>query len=305
MHFSTTASNKPGSGTLVCECSGNRAQFSRIHAQYPLKFVPTGAHANRLGAVYMLSYGGGIVSGDHFDIVVRVGPQAKLLLMTQGNTKIFKDIQRRLGLPPSSEQIIANYIAADATLMLLPDPVTSFKLSSFCSRQTFHLASGATSKLVLLDWFNSGRITRGESWLFQHYSSRIDVFVEGKLVLRDHMALDDKTKDHKGNSQPMPAPLTSYAGQLGPYTCFATLIIVGVPESIEKLERMTEEQRFMASTQHRPLLWSTSPFLKGRGMLVRVAGMTTEQVRDFVKYECLQEGLKPIVGDGMFSKVLI
>lgn len=310
-------SNTPGKGILVCQCNGQKSRFSRIHAQYPLKFVPTTGHADRLAVAYMLSYGGGIVSGDTFDVSISVEPRAILLLMTQGNTKVFKDradqqrwlATRKLNTGsapeqklPSSLQVIHAQVAPSATLLVLPDPVTSFRNSSFSSRQTFSLADDNTSQLVVLDWFTSGRLSRGESWSFQHYSSRIDVKIGSKVVLRDHMVLDDENRDPDN---------TSYADRLQPYTCFATLIIVsalGEPlyeQSIQAIQAKADKERILSTTKPRRLLWSSSPFLKGCGMLVRVAGMSTEQVRDFVKLECLGQGLQSLVGQGMFSKILM
>ncbi|KAI9482801.1 MAG: urease accessory protein UreD [Benjaminiella poitrasii] len=317
--FESTAENEPG-----------RAQFERIHAQYPLKFIPTQGHAAHLAVVYMLSYGGGIISGDTFNIDLTVQTTAILLLMTQGNTKVFKDrLHQRLWQasldslrptirfssvsedatqPRPSVQIIRSRIATDATLLVLPDPVTCFRSASFQSRQTFELES-ATSQLVLLDWFTSGRVTRGEHWCFRHYSSRIDLWLGRKLVLKDAMVLDDEPYLREAGEE------TAYAARLKPYLCFATLVIVAsagdsaLMRSVEAIQRKSEEMRLMPlafkSRRDRDLLWSVSPFLDGRAALVRVAGMTTELVRDFVKHQCLGQGLQEIVGEGMFNKILM
>ncbi|KAI7894672.1 urease accessory protein UreD [Mucor mucedo] len=321
------------------------AKTNRIHAQYPLKFIPTTGHADRLAVVYMMSYGGGVISGDKFNIDMRIETRAVLLLMTQGNTKIFKDrVHQRLWLAslndqqettikfsnllPSlpaaisnlfvsqpkpapviepSVQTIVSVVENEATLLVIPDPVTCFRDASFQSRQEFKLQDD-TSQLVLLDWFTSGRITRGENWSFRHYSSRIDIRVGQKLVIKDAMVLEDEDYMRKEGED------TSYASRLQPYTCFATLIMISsidspLTKSVEGIQRKSEQMRLMPLTlkskEDRQVLWSVSPILKGRGVLVRVAGMTTEQVRDFVKYQCLGQGLEEIVGEGMFSKVLM
>ncbi|KAI8886434.1 UreD-domain-containing protein [Backusella circina FSU 941] len=336
--FTTTADNEPGKGILVCRCYGNRTKFERIHAQYPLKFIPTTGHADRLGVVYMLSYGGGVISGDKFDVDIRLEQDSILLLMTQGNTKIFKDkLGQRLWLASLSElsqptmvfskpveqvsggvtssakaapslQIINYHVGADAILLAIPDPVTCFRDSSFQSRQVIYLKD-ETSQLVLLDWFTSGRLTRGENWSFRHYSSRIDVKVGNKLVIKDAMVLDDEDYMKENDGE------TAFASRLKPYNCFATLIMIssneagGVLESVETIQKKSEAMRLMPLTlkseEDRQVLWSVSPILKNRGALIRIAGMTTEQVRDFVKYECLGKGLEKIVGEGMFKKVLM
>ena len=53
----------------------------------------------------MMSYGGGVISGDKFNIDMRIDENALLLLMTQGNTKIFKDrVHQRLWLASLNEE---------------------------------------------------------------------------------------------------------------------------------------------------------------------------------------------------------
>ncbi|CAO3598387.1 unnamed protein product [Absidia cylindrospora] len=342
--FPTTAAGEPGSGTLVCQCYNDKTKFSRIHAQYPLKFIPTRGHADRLAVVYMISYGGGIVSGDRFNISIEVLPKAILLLMTQGNTKVFKDrihqrqwmtllaqkttdaLQRILSpvaptpsnkinketAEETSIQTITTQVSSNGTCLILPDPVTSFKDSSFTSRQLIHLEDDS-AQLILLDWFTSGRHTRGENWAFNFYASRIDIRVKRRLVIKDHMVLED---DGAGGRD------TSYAAKLRPYTCFATLIIIArassssesttataapLHQSIQSILAKAEDMRMYphAMKEQRDLLWSVSPCLDQRGVLIRIAGMTTEMVRDFVKDECLGQGLKDIVGEGMFGKILM
>ncbi|KAI8371860.1 urease accessory protein UreD [Blakeslea trispora] len=329
--FATTADNTPGKGVLVCHCYHDLSKFERIHAQYPLKFIPTTGHADRLAVVYMLSYGGGVISGDQFEIDIQVKKNAILLLMTQGNTKIFKDRLHQQQWLASlqdqrptfqfthtvdrvlpSVQTIQSVVQPDATLLVLPDPVTCFRDSSFESRQEFKLED-ASAQLVLLDWFTSGRMTRGENWSFRHYSSRIDVRIGSRLVIRDAMVLDDEDYMRQNPHE------TAYAHRLKPYSCFATLIIIAAETdthavsplklSVDYLQAKTEKMRLMPlslkSKEDRQVLWSVSPMLKGRGALVRVAGMTTEQVRDFVKYECLGQGLEKMIGEGMFKKILM
>ncbi|CAO3700950.1 unnamed protein product [Rhizopus stolonifer] len=322
--FASATTNEPGRGILICQCHNNVSKFERIHAQYPLKFIPTTGHAECLAVVYMLSYGGGIISGDTFNIDIRVKTNAILLLMTQGNTKVFKDwTHQRLWLASldsliptvqfisskepvrPSVQIISCDIDSHATLLALPDPVTCFQDASFQSKQVYRLNEG--SELVLLDWFTCGRITRGEVWSFKHYSSRIDVYVDSKLVIKDAMVLEDEDYMKQEGQE------TAYAARLKPYMCFATLIIVSkgsgaLSRAVSDIQKKSEATRLLPlslkSEEERQVLWSVSPIVKDRGLLVRVAGTTTEKVRNFVKYECLNE-LKQIVGEGMYHKILM
>ncbi|KAI8991080.1 UreD urease accessory protein-domain-containing protein [Mycotypha africana] len=371
--FETAADNEPGKGILICQCFNKQSKFERIHAQYPLKFIPTTGHADRLAVVYMLSYGGGVISGDTFDVEVKVKQDAILLLMTQGNTKIFKDrVHQRLWLsslqqeqegglsagsivkhlanwvpeklrslihPAPAEvapsvQLIHYTVEPHASLFVIPDPVTCFRHSSFQSRQEIHLADDS-SELILLDWFTSGRITRGESWSFRHYSSRIHVHLGSRLVIKDAMVLEDEAymKELQEQQQPQQhSDETAYASRLNPYLCFATLIMIAsqqqqqqqqqqddvseeqknskaLMDAVGSIQKKSEEMRLLPnslkSAQDREVLWSVSPVLKGRGVLVRIAGIHSEKVKDFVKQECLGKGLEQIVGDGMFKKILM
>ncbi|CAO3621485.1 unnamed protein product [Cunninghamella echinulata] len=234
----------------------------------------------------------------------------------------------------TSTQTIKASISSGGILINMPDPVTSFKDSSFTSKQIIHLQDN-TSQLVLLDWFTSGRMSRGEQWQFKYYASRIDIYLDQKLKIKDHMVLEDnnnnnnnnglkqqeKEKDSNNNDDgDKEIRETSYAAKLKPYACFATLIIIAsdhtttttekkspLYQSIHTILKKSEEMRMLphAMKKEKDLLWSVSPCLNDRGVLIRMAGMTTEMVRDFIKLECLGQGLKDIVGDGMFGKILM
>ena len=47
----------------------------------------------------MITYGGGLVHGDHIRLKVKVGPKVGLLMLTQGTTRVFP---KRDGCQPST-----------------------------------------------------------------------------------------------------------------------------------------------------------------------------------------------------------
>ena len=64
------------------------AVFSALQASYPLKLIcPTSRQIRSLGAVYLLSYGGGLVGGDNINVNISVDSELSLLALTQGSTK--------------------------------------------------------------------------------------------------------------------------------------------------------------------------------------------------------------------------
>jgi len=178
-------------------------QFSHLEFTFPLRLLaPRGASEDAtvnaakhdtthpvkkcVGILFMVSFGGGLVSGDFVRLNVDVGEYTRLLMLTQGSTKVYKE--RRGGDLPQqvlhvsgpkevSRQCIHYTVRENATLVLLPAPVTCFARSRYAQVQRFDLMSSATSSLVLLDWFTSGRLAFynervPEFWQFYLYNSR-------------------------------------------------------------------------------------------------------------------------------------
>ena len=57
-----------------------------------VRFVKLDNEVQRCCHLYILGYGGGLVSGDTSTIRVNVRPSARLCLRTQGSTKIFRGV---------------------------------------------------------------------------------------------------------------------------------------------------------------------------------------------------------------------
>ena len=72
-----------GSGRIAISCHGSRAIFSELSAAYPLKLLSPHIYENAVAVVYILSYGGGLVSGDQVNLQVQVTDGAKLVLLSQ------------------------------------------------------------------------------------------------------------------------------------------------------------------------------------------------------------------------------
>ena len=63
----------------------DRLVLSTLNFKYPLKLIsPTASQTAKCLTVFMLSYGGGLVSGDAVDLKCVVEEGAKLCLQTQG-----------------------------------------------------------------------------------------------------------------------------------------------------------------------------------------------------------------------------
>lgn len=200
--FATSLST-PGRGTIhLALLPPNTPRLRTVNYQYPLKLVSPAPLRTEsepyhlVHTVYLLTYGGGIVAGDCIDLHVALESATRLILLTQGSTKVFKAPSRDV----LSKQRMTVEIAPDSSLCYLPDPVQPFANSCFEQEQTYNIAMPETSNsrhgsLCVLDWVSNGRPANGENWSFHRYGSRNEIHLRQsggarRLLLRDNMRLD-------------------------------------------------------------------------------------------------------------------
>ena len=221
------STSKPGHGSIVVEVLAPDAPVLKtVSYQYPLKliapeplpppdYVPLADTPRLVHTVYLLTYGGGIVAGDSIDLDVHMDKKTRLLLLTQGSTKIFKTEDAQI----VSHQRMNVHLKDGAALVYLPDPVQPFAQTAFSQSQTYHLDGHGS--LCVCDWVTSGRSARGENWDIFEYKSRnevwsIDEAGKKRLLLRDNLILDGHGKTGMHLSERMDG-----------YSVFGTLIIHG------------------------------------------------------------------------------
>jgi urease accessory protein len=223
-----SSTSKAGCGSIVLGVlPPNTPVLQDVSYQYPLKLVapdplPPPSHGTDVNSprlvhtIFLLTYGGGIVAGDTIDLDVRLDNSTRLVLLTQGSTKIFKTTD------PSvvSRQHMTVHLRHDAALVYLPDPVQPFAHTSFSQSQKYHLDQGQGS-LCACDWVTSGRSARGENWDIHEYKSRNEVWAlddagKRRLLLRDNLVLD------KHGCTDM-----ALSSRMDGYSVFGTLIVRG------------------------------------------------------------------------------
>lgn len=171
--------------------------------------------------MYLLTYGGGLVAGDAIDLRVTIEKSARLILLTQGSTKLFKSPSRDV----LSGQSTTVDLAPGSALCYLPDPVQPFESSCFEQQQIYNIEISSSSNmngasLCVLDWVSNGRPANGENWSFLRYGSRNEIYLshpDGKrrLLLRDNIILDKQ--DTEG----------SIAKRMHDLAAYGTLILYG------------------------------------------------------------------------------
>jgi urease accessory protein len=195
----------PGHGTIHLALLPPRTPRLRtFNYQYPLKLVSPAPIRNEkdtndlIHTVYLLTYGGGLVAGDAINLNIILDPSTKLILLTQGSTKLFKSPSPTV----ISRQHMTVNLAPQSALCYLPDPVQPFANSCFTQEQTYNISLKGASRsdcasLCVLDWVSNGRPANGENWSFHLYGSRNEVYINlpdgsKKLLLRDNMSLDEQ-----------------------------------------------------------------------------------------------------------------
>ena len=223
-----SSTSKAGHGSIVLEVlPPDKPVLRNVSYQYPLKLVAPdplppplrGSDGNvprLIHTVFLLTYGGGIVAGDTIDLDVRLDSGTRLILLTQGSTKIFKTPDPLL----VSRQHMTVHMSDNAALVYLPDPVQPFAHTAFAQSQIYHLKREQGS-LCACDWVTSGRSARGENWDIHEYKSRNEVWTSGdagkrRLLLRDNLILDK----HGRTDMPL-------SSRMDGYSVFGTLIIRG------------------------------------------------------------------------------
>ncbi|KZO94148.1 UreD-domain-containing protein [Calocera viscosa TUFC12733] len=284
-----------GKGKAVLRASGNSASFSELSYGYPLKLLsPRTVVDGPIATVYVLSYGGGLVSGDRIDLEVDVGERCSLLMLTQGFTKVFRARGKTISDPSSdgaiTRQRLSTTIRSQSLLLLLPDPVTCFARSSYSQIQTFDLAPSGSA--IILDWFTSGRMSRGEVWELDRYRSVNEIRIDGKRVARDVMLIENRTTGQLKR-------------RLAPYGCYATVFLFGplVQPVLQSLRAQYDTIQQMQLSAPEPFIWSLSPLEKGDAGILRCAGKETETVRVWLRAALADVG--KLVGKDVYDKAFV
>lgn len=155
---------------------------------------------------------GGVLGGDRLDVEVSLGEGARVSLLTQGATKLYRGCEAR--------QEARLQVQDGAFLEYLLHHAIPYAGSSFRQRTVFDLAPGAT--LVAWEVLCAGRLARGERFAFDRIRARTEVLRAGTPLAVDGLDLGrEKGSEPFGGSDYLatalvcaPADLTGLASEL-------------------------------------------------------------------------------------------
>lgn len=133
--------------------------------------------------VFVVNPTGGVLGGDHSEIVAEVGAGARALILTQSAT--------RLQPSPSgatATQAIRFQVAAGGRLEYYPERTIPFAGSAFHQAVRAELEEGA--ELGLTETLASGRVQMGERLAFAEYRSRVEVWRGETRLYLDQVRLE-------------------------------------------------------------------------------------------------------------------
>lgn len=264
-------------GRFRVECIENVHYVTDMFCKYPLKLIAPKTKLD-FSILYIMSYGGGLVSGDRVALDIIVGKNATLCIQSQGNTKIYKQIPGK----PATQQKLDVEVGTNALCLLLQDPVQPFGDSNYIQTQNFVLED-ETSSLALLDWTLHGRSHINEQWSMRSYVSKnciqmkIPASNQRKTLLRDVLKIFDEPNLHIGLK----------AERMHHFECIGNLYLLG-PKFLKTKEAVlnqyrNKEKRISKTTdssQMKKIIWTACELRSVT--IIKFAAYNTETARNFL-----------------------
>ncbi len=183
--------------------------------------------------LYLLNPSGGVLQNDRLETNIKVEQDAKAFITTPGNTKFYK-------MDDGHAEIDNNFVVeSGGALEYLPEHNVPFADSVTYQNNEFRLSSG--SVLIASDLVTAGRVSRGEVFEYDKYSSVTRIYVDDKLIAYDKTLMEPKSQE------------LGRLGLLEGYQSNGTLFIykkdmdTGLLGEIRSIETDENEVRFGAS----------------------------------------------------------
>lgn len=162
-----------------------RASKNQLSASRPLYFTRTKPHF--LPQFYLINTSGGLVQGDRLEVAISLKNNASACMMTQSANKIY-GMEKNCAVQHNEIRLDSG-----AYLEFIPEPNIPYGGSRFFQSTTIRLEKDST--LLYWDIIYPGRYARGEEFLYDIYSSSLDMLIEGEPALIDTVRIEPKKHD--------------------------------------------------------------------------------------------------------------
>ncbi|TXK77552.1 urease accessory protein UreD [Paenibacillus sp. N3.4] len=178
-----------------------RSGLTQLVSKYqisPLKIAKTFRYENKtldpdmppmdqIG-VYMMDCSPGLMSGDHYEIDMRLQEGARVFLTNQSFTKVHPSL---LDEEASQRQVL--YLAAESMLEYVPEPLMLYKEANLTAEMEVHLGSG--SIFIFTDVLCPGRTQRGEVFQYTCYKNKVKVWYDNELIYYQNQKIEPNTME--------------------------------------------------------------------------------------------------------------
>jgi urease accessory protein len=194
----------------------------------------------------------GILEGDDYQIKINIEENSSLHLHTQSYQRLFN-------MKNGASQSMEVYLQKGADLVYIPHPAVPHKQSVFTTRNKIYLQGD--NRLIWGELLTCGRKLNGEQFDFVKYHSITEMFMNGRLTLRENWLV-----------QPGITPVHAI-GQWEGFSHQASLIIYDKPETISG--HYETINNFLL--QQKEITYGIST-LPNAGIIVRLLGYKAEQL---------------------------
>ena len=158
---------RDGALSMQFERRAGRTVVSGCRYTLPLQVMAPMALDDPAAIVSILNPTGGLVGGDRLAIGIDVGARAHACLTTPSATKVYR------APAEAAVQTVRITAAEGAIVEWMPDHTIPFPGAALRQAIDVDLAEGA--RLLLVDAFSAGRVTRGEAWRFARLESALAI----------------------------------------------------------------------------------------------------------------------------------
>jgi len=236
----------------------NCTHLKKVYATPPFKIADVREDKrDKTLQLMLMSSSPGILDSDEYHIKVDLDKDCSLDLQTQSYQRIFN-------MQGSALQQVEVHMAQGSSFQYLPHPSVPHENSAFTAKNRIYLSDNC--RLIWGEVLTCGRKLNGEVFLFTKYHNLTEIFLNGKLIIKENLLMLPKQIN------------VSAMGQLEGYTHQGSLIYLDddanarqIKESINTF--LTKQPNIAYGVTEAPQ----------NGIIVRILGQKAEQLHNCLK----------------------
>lgn len=196
----------------------------------------------------IMSSSPGVLDGDQYQIKIELGENSSLHLHTQSYQRLFN-------MKEGAAQQMEVHLEKGSSFIFLPHPSVPHENSIYKATNQFYLKDSCS--LIWGEILTCGRKNNGEVFTFSSYRSITEVFINEKLIIKEHLFMQPSLVDPDS------------MGQLEGFTHQASLISIQESNHADSIyEYLSQQEEIISGVS----------LTAGNGLIVRILGYKAEQL---------------------------